>query len=205
MLKALSETSAQLLVGDRWVMDFLVLDDDGYLASDPTVAIQFSQPDGDQPDPAPTAQLLSTGVYRVAMTVSEFGRYVVVVSADGYGATGFTAFTQSVSEAGNLPTPDDVRAYSAGSLDADWLDGDIQTVLDSEASQQRQRLSIGAIYPPDLFEALCRRVVIALDRRQKLNAGDFSTGVLGGETQAFIPVDPEIKRLEAPYRKVVMI
>lgn len=207
MLKALSSTSADLLIHDRWVMDLAITDDSGYLPSaEPVITLQLSQPDNDQPDPFPEVEKLSSGVYRFVLEVSESGRYVAVVLVDGYGTLGFTAFVQSITPAGNMPTPTDVRDYADDSENiGEWEDADIQAVLDSEASQQRARLDIGAVFTPDLFEALVRRTVLALNRRSKLNAGDFSTGVLNGESQAFIPNDPEIRRLEAPYKKVVLI
>lgn len=205
MIIALSDTSVELQASDRWVMQFVIYDDNGFIpATAPAPVVTITGPAGGST--TPDVVQLSDGSYQVAVTLNESGRSVANVYAEGYGVLGFVAYgTGNITTGLGFPTVAQVRAYAGGSLSDDWSDPDIQLVLDSEASQQRARLNIGAVYPPDLAEALKRRVVLALDRRQKLSAGESSNVILVGETTAFVPADPEIKRLENPYRKVMML
>jgi hypothetical protein len=205
VIVALSDTSVELQASDRWIIAFAVYDDDGNTPTDdPAPVVNVTGPDGGAS--TPDVVLQTDGTYRSVVQLASTGRSVANVYTPSYGVLGFVANgTGNITTAQGMPSVASVQAYAGGSLSDSWLNADIQAALDSEASQQRKRLNIPAVFPPDLFEALCRRVVFALDRRQKLNAGDFSTGIVNGEGQAFIPADPEIRRLEAPYRKVVMI
>jgi hypothetical protein len=202
MLRAISDTSAELQINGRWVIDVAVLDDDGrFVSPDVTVVITSTSPADDVS--TPTVERLTSGVYRATALVTLPGRYIATVSAVGYGAVSFTAFVTDVTTADGMPTVQDVRDYAEDNIGS-WTDPQIQEVLDSEAVQQRRRLTVGAVYPADVAEALKRRVVRALNLRSKTMPTDFSSG-FDGEGSSFIPFnDPEIKRLEAPYRKVVL-
>lgn len=204
MIKALSDTSIDLQLKDLWWMYVLVTAADGtpLLAANPVFTI--TSPTGDVI--IADVDERGGGVYRTFTGVNDPGRWVCEVRKTGNGVANFVAYSSGVVVGTSMPTVDDVRNYADNSQSiGDWDDEDIQSVLDSEASQQRSRCDIGAIYPPDLFEALCRRTVLGLNRRSQLNAGDFAVGIAGTENQAFIPNDPEIRRLETPYKKVVML
>lgn len=102
------------------------------------------------------------------------------------------------------PNLDDVKAYLGA--DHSWSDAEIEDALASETVAQAHVVNVPADadpldpqpYPDDLTTALCRRTVRALN--MKANPLGYVFGVEGDAS--FISAhDPEIKRLEAPYRK----
>lgn len=106
-----------------------------------------------------------------------------------------------------LPAPNDVPDLAAvmkylREFGDSWQPEDVAGALAAEAAAQRADCSIPAVYPANLGEALKRRVLRNLAMRQQPLAvllGDAEAGsntVLPGR-------DPEVRRLEAPYRPVV--
>lgn len=102
------------------------------------------------------------------------------------------------------PDKDDVEAYLGA--DHSWSHAEIEAALASETVAQAHVVNVPADadpldpqpYPDDLAIALCRRTVRALN--MKANPLGYVFGVEGDAS--FISAhDPEIKRLEAPYRK----
>lgn len=100
-----------------------------------------------------------------------------------------------------LPNLTVVKVY-LGQFAASWTDETIQDALDAETAAQRARCRIPATYPADLGQALKRRVQRNLAMRQQPLAvllGDAEAGstILPGR-------DPEVRRLEAPHRRMVV-
>lgn len=102
------------------------------------------------------------------------------------------------------PNLDDVKAYLG--VDHSWTDAEIERSLAAETLAQSRVVNVPADadpldpqpYPKDLAEALCRRVARALN--MKANPLGYVFGVEGDAS--FISAnDPEIKRLETPFRK----
>jgi hypothetical protein len=80
-----------------------------------------------------------------------------------------------------------------------YSDAVLQDVLDSEAASQAGRCRTSTPLAAPLVQALLRRCQRAL----ALKAMPLGMTDLGGESTAYIPSrDPEIRRLEAPYRKM---
>lgn len=82
-------------------------------------------------------------------------------------------------------------------------DADVQDALDAETAAQAARCRVDDPAPPDLDQALKRRVACNLARR------GLPLAVLQGDAESgrtdFVPGrDPEVRRLEAPYRRLVM-
>ncbi len=74
------------------------------------------------------------------------------------------------------------------------------SVLAAEAAAQARVCRVDeANYPADLAEALCRRVAANLARRS-LPLG-IQDAELGGTR---VGADPEVRRLEAPHRRLVV-
>lgn len=108
-----------------------------------------------------------------------------------------------------VPSIDDVQAYLG---DTSWTDDDVQAAFDAELAAQRAVvrpayfLAADAAdareYPADLAEALKRRVA----RNLAMRAVPLSVAQGDAETApAYVPKrDPEIARLEAPYRRLVV-
>lgn len=197
MLQALSNTSVDLLQNDFWVLEVESTNNDGSLV-DSAPAFVVTSPDGTPVVAVP--EHLSLGRYRVVVALTQPSRWVAVAT-NAYGATSFAAYVQAIS--GDMPTVDDVIAY-AGEHIGSWADPSneevVQQALDSEASAQRRKCNVGAVYPPDLAEALMRRVMVNLAMR----AVTLPTEMMGDAQASVAPLyrDPVISRLEAPYRRV---
>lgn len=84
-----------------------------------------------------------------------------------------------------------------------YTDDEVQFALDAETAAQRRACVIPETVPADLKNALLRRVQrnLAVKPVTLVTYNSFE----GGSTSQRIPsVDVEIRRLEAPYRRLVM-
>lgn len=106
------------------------------------------------------------------------------------------------------PDLDAVKAYLG--TDVSWSDEDIEAALVSETAAQyrvvRVPLDLDGFldYPADLAEALCRRVAANLANRA------LPLGVQANMSEAAVQTtrvgggDREVRRLEAPWRRLVV-
>jgi hypothetical protein len=107
---------------------------------------------------------------------------------------------------GNPPTLQEVKDYldsiQAGQS-ATFSDAVLTDALNAEKAAQRARCRIPAAYPYDLGQALKRRVQRNLAMRSLPLAvlqGDADVG-----SSTFLPGDdPEVRRYERPYRRMVV-
>lgn len=194
-LGALSSTSVTLPLGGLWSIEVEVRDEDGWLVDEePAVTVTLPNASTTSPD----FENVSTGFYRAEYTVASAGRHVARVTTID-DAVDFVAFAQAVTTAGGMPTIVDVDVYLG---DNSWSDPEKQSALDAEAAAQRAVCRVGAVYTADLREALLRRVQRNLAMRKlplPQPQGDSDNGA------AFLPRnDPEVRRLEGPYRKLVI-
>lgn len=108
-----------------------------------------------------------------------------------------------------LPTVEEVTAYldARDGASSSWDAAQVENAYNAELAQQRAHVRVqyfaddGALYTDDLAEALKRRVARNLALR------GIPLAVLQGEdsSPAFIPrKDPEVARLEGPYKKLVV-
>lgn len=81
-----------------------------------------------------------------------------------------------------------------------WSDADIQDALDAETAAQARRCKMPDPVPADLDEALKRRVARNLAARA-VPLQEFSSFDSGATVQRVTRTDPEVVRLEGPYRK----
>lgn len=100
-----------------------------------------------------------------------------------------------------LPDRDTVRSYLGDG--ASFSDDDIDSALAAETEAQALAVKVPAEYPDVLAEALCRRVArnlamraIPLGYQTLLNEGAVGSTRIGQ--------DWEIRRLEAPYRRLAV-
>ena len=195
---AYADQSATLDVGDVWVLRVLVLDDDDAPTS-ATVTVLVTLPDGTTS--APTASEDPTGVFTAEYTVTSAERHLAVVTVSGaaVGVVPFTVWAVAPST-GGLPDLANVLAYLG---EDSHTAQEVQDALDAETAAQRRRCRIPPTYPEDLGEALRRRVARNLAARA-VPVAQF-TSFEGGGTSSRVPTtDPEIVRLEAPYRRLVV-
>lgn len=197
-VRALTPTAELLPIGGRWIVAVQVTDDDGVLVdAAPTVTVTL--PAGSTT--SPTVEFVSSGVHRAAYEVGSTGRYVARVVVTGYGAADFAAYATATTAGTGMPDTDDVAAY-LGESAASWTTDELQDALDAEAAAQRSRCRVGAVYPADLRQALLRRVARNLAMRLlplSVPQGDSEAGpvIIPGQ-------DPEVRRLEGPYRKLTV-
>jgi hypothetical protein len=195
MIDALSFTSRTVLVGGAWVLRVLVRDSD--LTPSATVpVVTVVDPSGAETTPTPTSTV--SGVWRATVPVPAAGRWTAMVAADGE-AVAFVAHASAVVSSDDMP---DVQACNDYIGEHSWTDAQVQQALDQETEAQFRMCRVPAAYPPDLAGALLRRVQRALAMRH-LSLAVRQTE--DGESQIVIPGrDPEVRRLEAPYRRVTV-
>ena len=95
----------------------------------------------------------------------------------------------------------DVTAYLGADAASQWSDAELTSALTAEAGAQATRVKAAALMGvPDVDEALMRRVARNLAMRK------VPLGIAASEIEAtrVSGTDPEIRRLEAPYRRVVV-
>jgi hypothetical protein len=197
VITPISGDSASLYEGSRWVLEVRVTDDNG-CAAEETPTFTAVLPGGGTETPA--AESLGQGFYRAAVTVSEPGTWVVTALATGYGVTAFRASVTSLTDPlAHVPDLAAVKAY-LGITDSS-KDAVITDALNAETESQANWCRIPVVYPVSLGQALKRRVARNLALR------GIPLAVLQGDAESgslTLPgSDPEVKRLERPYRKLV--
>ncbi len=197
----LSSTSRDVIVGELWPIAVMVVDAPGDLVDD-TVTVTVTPPVG--ADVVAPVERLAAGVYRATHLIDSPGRYIARAAAAEYGTLTFVAYAAGVTANGDLPTVQDVDDYlTSGSGEHSWSDTDMAGALAAETDAQRRVCRIPAAYPNDLREALLRRVQRNLAMRPNALAvlrGDADAG----DTTMLPQRDPEVTRLERPWRKLPM-
>lgn len=191
-----SEQSTTLDVGDEWIVRVHATDDDGW-PSAATVVVAVTDPWGSYYTVTPVED--PPGTWTARYTVATAGRHLATVTASGdtIGVVPFTALGVVPTDAEGMPTTSDCLAYlgETSATDVEVLDA-----LTAETAAQYARCRVPAVYPPDLRQALLRRVARNLAARS-VPVATFTT-FEGGGTSARVPqVDAEITRFEAPYRR----
>ncbi|KAB1925146.1 hypothetical protein F8280_12105 [Micromonospora noduli] len=196
-VQALSSTTVSLPIGGVWEIAVSVTDADGaHVDTAPTVTVTL--PAGSTA--TPTVETVAGGVYRVLYVVGTAGRYIARVVATDHGAADFAAYATGTTAGTGMP---DVTAVVEYIGETSHTEEEIQDALDAESAAQRAVCRVRAVYPDDLRQALLRRVQRNLALRQlplavlQGDAGAGDSTVLPGR-------DPEIRRLEAPHRKLVV-
>lgn len=197
-VRARSMSSVTLILGQGWLLDVCVTDLDGDPVAD-TIVFTVTDPQEATSEPVVEQVAGETGRYRTVFTPDETGRFVAVAAGALYGAAAFTAWVGEISTEATFPTIDDVDVY-LGTNSAS--DADLLEALDAEADAQRAVCRIPAVYTADLRSALLRRCARHLAMKRiplAMFQGDAETG------PAVVPGrDPEVRRFEAPYRRLGM-
>ncbi len=199
-IRALSPTSVSRMVGQGWDVRVLVADSAGV----PTGVV--TGPDGvDVPLALTAADWLSANAWTATIIPAATGRYLATVGTES-GAVPFVAYASPVTPDGGMPSLWDLvgdrSAEHPGYLGpTSWTDDEVSGALEAELAAQRRTCRLPAAYTADLREAALRRVARNLNmRRQPLAVlrGDAE----GGEATRLPGVDPEVRRLERPYRRM---
>lgn len=188
-VRAVSPTSMLLPVGGVWRIDVATSGDT------PTVVVTL--PDGTTA--TPTTSTVGVGWHRAEHTVAEPGRYVARASTTG-GVVDFAAYATAATTEAGMPTVPDVVDY-VGPISA--TEDEVAAALAAEAAAQRSVCRVRAVYPDDLREALLRRVARNLAMRS-LPLAVLQGDAEGGSSSILPGRDPEVRRLEAPHRKLTV-
>ena len=193
----ISNPSADVSVGGLWEVAVTVRDADGVLSS-VVPDLVVTPPSGTPAAPVAMTQL-AVGVYRTLVSIDAGGRWIGRVDGDTSGVADVTAWASSPVAGTGMPNLAAVLVYLRATS---FSDDEVQDALDAEAQAQRDVCRIPANYPTSLRQALLRRVMRNLAMRTQPLAvmeGDAEGGdtVLPGR-------DPEVRRYEQPYRKLVM-
>jgi hypothetical protein len=171
------------------------VDDDPTSAAVPVISV--TPPGGVVAHPAVVN--VGTGLYQFTYLLAAAGRHLVAaVAADPYGMATTAVYAEAQVSSSGMPTLANVQTYLR---QYSWTDPEMQAALDAEAAAQRAKIRPSAVYGADLREALLRRVARNLAMRGlplAVLAGDGD----GNGPQILPGRDPEVRRLEAPYRKI---
>jgi hypothetical protein len=193
----ISNPSADVSVGGLWEVAVTVRDADGNLSAI-VPDLTITPPDGTPDAPVAMTQL-AAGVYRTLVSIDAGGRWIGRADADTAGVGDVTAWASSPVSGTGMPNLTAVKTYLR---ETSFTDADIQDALDAEAAAQRDVCRIPANYPTSLRQALLRRVMRNLAMRT-LPLAVLESDAEGGDT--VLPGrDPEVRRYEGPYRKLIV-
>lgn len=200
-VQLLSAAYTTLVRGDVLTVDVLVLDADLDVHDVDTLpVVTVTLPAGTTVEPA--VSRLGHGTYRATYPTTVTGRHLASVVAGDYGRADLVAMVVTPTSSTDMPTVDDVDAYlTSGSGEHDWSTTDLASALAAEQAAQARTCRLGPVYPADLREALLRRVQRNLAMRPLALAIQRGDGD-GGDTNVLPQNDPEVRRLERPYRKL---
>lgn len=149
------------------------------------------------PDGTPVDALVPlASPWLVEILLDQPGRWVAHAESDS-GAADFTAWVRTIVPAGGMP---DVAALVAYMGDTSFSEEELADALAAEAAAQRKAIAVPAAYGADLANALCRRAQRNLAMRGLPLALPQSDE--GGSLPYLPGRDPEVRRLEAPYRRI---
>jgi hypothetical protein len=194
-----SPTSGRRDVGDSWLLAVEVRDDVTGCLSDATITATVTRPDTSTSALVVTRQAL--GFHTAPYVLAAVGRHTAVVAASGL-VVGVATFAVDALPVSALPTLATVRAYLGSDTSA--TDATLSAVLAAETAAQAMACRVPAAYPADLGEALLRRVARNLAARSVPVASFSAFEGGGGEVRRVPQRDPEVARLEAPYRRLVV-
>lgn len=182
------------------------------VSADELPVLAITKPDGTTLTPAVTFSYEAAGVapdfipyYVASLTVAAAGRYVGFVSTATDGNAIVQCFATAVTTNANLPDAADLSDWLGGVDAHSWETADLTAALAAESAAQRRVCVIPAAYPDDLRQALLRRAARSLDMRRQLSeqprteGGDFDLPPVAPPGR-----DAEIRRYEAPFRRVVI-
>lgn len=195
---ATTPTAQTVPLGGVWRLG--VVAEDNY-SRPVSVTVSASLTDPAAGTTAPTFTALATGSYLAEPIVALPGRWVAVVTVSGATAETLTFVCNVLSTvtAEGLPTVEDVVSYLGDDADR-WDVDDLAAALAAEADAQAAVCRVRAAYTNDLREALLRRVARNLAARA-VPVTSFSS-FEGGGTVSRVPFrDPEVHRLESPYKR----
>jgi hypothetical protein len=186
-------------VGDTYRCVLCVTDLEGVQAAADSVTVTVTLPSGGTAAGTATATTI-LGVYVVEHDVTEVGRHQIAVAVAST-AFGNDVISWCVTSRATTGVPPDMSAVRSYLGDTSATDEEIADALEAEQAAQARACTIPADYPPDLAQALKRRVARNLAARS-VPLVNLTTFEGGGSSNMRVPWrDAEIARLEAAYRR----
>lgn len=180
--------------GATWTVCFDVYQDGWLVYADVSPTVTIAPPIGAE---EPATIVMLNGRYAASYVTTQPGRHLATITAAGYDSVTVAAIVRPIAAP---PDVDEVRAY-IGPTSAD--DETVQDALDAESDAQLAACRVPAAYPRDLRQALKRRVARNLAMRGlplAILQGDSESG----DTTVLPGNDPEVRRLEKPWRRLRM-
>lgn len=183
-----------LALGAVWTLTLSVTD--GATRVDDTPTVTITPPGGGPGEPATVARL-STGFYTASYVTAAPGVHGALIVTTLHGSAGAVCNVTAVATAAAWPDVDDLANY-LGAHSA--TDEELASALAAETGAQFDVCRIPGVYPIALREALLRRCARNLALR------GLPLAVLRGDSESGDTVlpgsDPEVRRLEKPWRKI---
>lgn len=207
-VRMLTAASVNRVVGEFWDLLVEVRDRCGAPIATDVPVLTIDLPDGETD--TPPVESIGGGGYYVAHTLTMPGRHLATWTTVDNGTAVFAAYATDTVTGPGMPGLDDLRGDPEDDEDegylgpTSWTDAEVQDALDAEAAAQRVVCEVPAAFPADLRQALLRRVARNLALRK------LPLAVLRGDADAGTPdttvpgSDPEVRRLERPYRRLVI-
>lgn len=191
-----------VLVGDAWAVAFAY-------PLDPAPAVTVIPPTGVTTTVVPAGTVVAGWAAAIPITLP--GRWVALVGDTLTGIDAFSVWAEDPARIDRFPDITDLRGQDENRANPDdlgylgansWPDSEILDALEAEAAAQRSTCRIPAVYPADLRQALLRRVKRNLAMRGLALAVLRGDAEAGGADTVLPGRDPEVRRLEAPFRKL---
>ncbi len=102
------------------------------------------------------------------------------------------------------PDLEEVQSYLRSVYGVTKPPDDVTNALAAEQAAQSRHCRVPAVdadWPPDLAQALCRRVAVNLGLRPLVLGIEASISDAGGVVARVGGRDPEVRRLERPWRR----
>lgn len=188
------------VVGQPVTLTFAALDTDGTPVHPDTAVLTITRPDGTTA--TPTLDEPDTGILVVDYVPDMPGRHIAVCVTTGTGAGVAVDVVDVVATDLAIVSADDARAYLISTGPTSFTDSEITGALDAERAAQADVCRVDD-WTPALREALLRRVARNLAARA-VPVATWSA-FDGGASGTRVPTrDPEIARLEAPFRRLTV-
>lgn len=185
--------------GQSVTLSWQVEDEDGVAVTPDTAVLTITLPDGSTATPTISEDADNTGLYELDYYSAVEGAYsATFVTTSPYGAS---SATWIIEPGDRQPVAlADVKAYLGATS---YSDDEIAGALLAETIAQARACRTDD-FTYDLQEALCRRVARNLAARS-VPVTSFSSFGDGGGTVTRVPHrDPEVVRLEKPYRRLTV-
>lgn len=193
-VEVLSGSGVTLAEGAVWTLVIAVTDDCYPANVTPTVLV--TPPIG--PDVSATVEAYGGGWRATYPTVSP-GLHAALVDAAAFGQAAVVALVNEAAGSAAWPDVTDLDSYLR---EHSATTEELADTLAAETAAQFAACRIPGAYPPDLRNALLRRCA------RNLALKGIPLAVLQGDSESGATIlpgrDPEVRRLEGPYRKVTV-